>query len=177
MVLVGCAGLPQPTGFPLSKSADAFSFSGRIAVRERERNLSGGILWRHDASRDEILLTSPLGQGVAQLTRDADGAVLRTADGEEYRAGDAEDLAWRVTGWRIPVDGLAFWLRGSARSGSVAGEERDPQGRLLRLAQDDWMIEFTAYFAPPEDRLPRRMVLTRPEFEMKLIIDQWDHAQ
>lgn len=174
--LASCASLPQSVAPLPSNSADAFSFSGRIALRESERSLSGGIRWQHVAARDEILLTSPLGQGVAQIVRDADGASLRTADDNLYRAHDVEHLAWEITGWHLPVDGLAYWVRGLASPAIAASETRDAQGRLARLTQDEWQVEFAAYFDAPEERLPRRIVLTRPEFELKLVIDAWDRA-
>jgi outer membrane lipoprotein LolB len=177
--LAGCASLPVPP--PLvrpaqSAATDAFAFSGRIAVVENDHNTSGGIQWRHDGARDEILLLTPLGQGVAQITNDADGATLRTSDDKIYRAPDAGQLTFNVTGWRIPVSGLIFWLRGLPQPGSTAHEERDDKGRLKRLTQDEWKIEYPAYFDAPADRSPRRVVLSRPEFELKLVIDNWEQA-
>jgi outer membrane lipoprotein LolB len=176
-VTAGCASLqPTPRTSPAPGSAaDAFGFSGRIAVHEQDRNLSGGIRWSHDSAGDNILLLSPLGQGVMQIETGADGATLRTADEKFYRAADAEELAWNVTGWRIPVSGLVFWVRGMAQPGDIALAERDDKGRLLRLKQADWKIEYTAYFDAPDASLPRRMVLSRPEFELKLVVDNWEH--
>jgi outer membrane lipoprotein LolB len=134
------------------------------------------VHWRHDAARDDILLSTPLGQGVAQIVNDVSGATLTTSDGKTYRAADAEQLTAKITGWRIPVSGLTFWLRGLPQAGSTAHEERDDKGRLKLLAQDDWKIEYPAYFDAPDDRLPKRIVLTRPEFEFKLVIDNWEHT-
>lgn len=153
---------------------DTFGFSGRIAVQENDHNLSGGIRWSHDAAGDDILLLSPLGQGVAEIASGAEGATLRTRDDKFYRASDAEQLARDVTGWRIPVSGLVFWVRGMARPGGTAHEKRDRQGRLLRLEQEEWQIEYADYFDPPDASLPRHIVLRRPEFELKLVIDSWE---
>jgi outer membrane lipoprotein LolB len=176
-VSAGCASLEQTPRASLvpGTAADAFGFSGRIAVHEQDRNLSGGIRWSHDPAGDNILLLSPLGQGVMQIETGAEGATLRTADGKLYRAADPEELAWNVTGWRIPVSGLVFWVRGMAEPGDNAHAERDEKGRLQRLKQADWQIEYTAYFDAPDEALPRRIVLSRPEFELKLVVDNWEH--
>lgn len=176
-VSAGCASLSQsPRASPAAtgSATGAFGFSGRIAVHEQEQNLAGSIRWSHDSAGDDILLSSPLGQGVMQIVTDANGATLRTADDKFYRAADAEQLAWSVTGWRIPVSGLIFWVRGMAQPGSLASEKRDEQGRLLRLTQEDWQIEYAAYFDAPDASLPRRIVLSRPEFELRLVIDSWE---
>jgi outer membrane lipoprotein LolB len=172
----GCASLPVPPPLSAAGSSDAFAFSGRVAVHERDNNVTGGVHWRHEAARDDILLSTPLGQGVAQIVNDASGATLTTSDGKTYHAADAEQLTAKITGWRIPVSGLAFWLRGLPQAGSTAYEVRDDKGRLKLLAQDDWKIEYPAYFDAPEDRLPKRIVLTRQEFEFKLVIDNWERA-
>jgi outer membrane lipoprotein LolB len=118
---------------------------------------------------------SPFGQGVMRIERNAGGASVQTADGRIVHAADAEDLAQEVTGWRMPVDGLAHWVRGLAAPGA-ASEERDARGRLSILSQQDWRIEFAEYFDAPADRLPRRIVLTRPEFELKLHVDAWERS-
>jgi outer membrane lipoprotein LolB len=175
-LIAGCASLPVPPPLNSAGTPDAFAFSGRLAVHERDNNVTGGLHWRHDGARDDILLSTPLGQGVAQIVNDPNGATLTTSDGKTYQAADAEQLTAKVTGWRIPVSGLTFWLRGLPQSGSTAHEERDDKGRLKLLAQDDWKIEYPAYFDAPDDRLPKRIVLTRPEFEFKLVIDRWERA-
>ncbi|MEJ0045339.1 MAG: lipoprotein insertase outer membrane protein LolB [Rhodospirillales bacterium] len=118
-------------------------------LREQERNLSGGIRWQHNAAHDDILLLSPLGQGVMQIERDAGGATLRTADDKTYHATDPEQLAFDVTGWSIPVSGLSAWVRGVPRPGPAAGLVRDDAGRLTRLTQDEWTIEYRNTSQPP----------------------------
>jgi outer membrane lipoprotein LolB len=175
-LIAGCASLPAPPPLGPAATPEAFAFSGRLAVREADQNLAGSVHWRHDAESDEILLSTPLGQGVAQIVNDANGATLTTNDGKIYRAADAEQLTAKITGWHIPVSGLTFWLRGLPQTGNAAHEERDDRGRLKHLAQDDWKIEYSAYFDAPDDRLPKRIVLTRPQFEFRLVIDNWERA-
>ena len=46
-----------------------FELAGRIAVRYRNEAVSGNIAWRHARDGDELLITSPLGQGVARIVR------------------------------------------------------------------------------------------------------------
>jgi outer membrane lipoprotein LolB len=175
-ILAACASLQQSPPSLSANAADAFSISGRIALREHDRNLSGGIRWQHSKERDDILLLSPLGQGVMQIVRDESGATLRTADGKVYQAPDAEELAATVTGWHLPLSGLAFWVRGVQRPGSAAHDKRDEAGRLQNLVQDDWRVDYAAYSDAPNDRLPRLMTMTRPELELKLVIDDWERA-
>ena len=87
-VLGACASLPE-AGRPLP---GGFELSGRVAVRYGKDAASGRVFWRHSSDADELLITSPLGQGIARLNRNGDQFRLVTGDRKEYRADNAEDL-------------------------------------------------------------------------------------
>jgi outer membrane lipoprotein LolB len=58
-----------------------FSLAGRIAVRSGSEAFTGNIAWRHAQGGDEILLSTPTGQGVAQILRQGDAVLLKTSEG------------------------------------------------------------------------------------------------
>jgi len=146
-----------------------FELNGRIAVRYRDDASSGNIAWRHRRDGDELLLTTPLGQGVARIVRADGGVTLTTADSKEHRAADAEALTESVLGFRLPLVGLADWVRGRAGAGQ-ADVTRDAQGRLARLVQAGWTVDYLEY---GEDRLPTRIKLAYPGIEIRLAIGEW----
>jgi hypothetical protein len=96
--VTSCAPLRQPveTLTILPQPLERFRLEGRISVKSGEQAFSGGIRWQHDGPRDEILLTAPMGQGVAQLRREPDRVRLITAEGREYEAASGEALLERV---------------------------------------------------------------------------------
>ena len=67
-----------------------FSLAGRIAARTGSEAFTGNIAWRHAKGGDEMLISTPTGQGVAQILRQGDAVVLKTSEGREYRAADSE---------------------------------------------------------------------------------------
>ena len=146
-----------------------FELNGRIAVRYRDDASSGNIAWRHRGDGDEVLLTTPLGQGVARIVREGDGVTLTTADAKEHRASDAETLTETVLGFRLPLSGLADWVRGRVGAGA-ADLTRDARGRLARLEQSGWTVEYLEY---GENGLPSRMKLAYPGIEIRLAIGEW----
>jgi outer membrane lipoprotein LolB len=146
-----CADL-APRG---SFEAVEFELAGRIAARFRDDSFSGNLAWRHARDSDEMLLTSPLGAGVARIVREGNAVVLSTAEPREYRARSAEALTEEVLGFPLPLDGLADWVRGRP---SPALESRG------------WKIEYQEYDA---ERRPTRMRLTYPGLELRLAISQW----
>jgi len=166
LLLAACA-----TPVFLLPAADAeFELAGRIAVRYRDDAGSGNISWRHGARSDEMLLTSPLGQGIARIVRSGDEVVLTTQDGREFKAADAESLTEQVLGFRVPLLGLADWVRGRPAPAPAPIQQRnDEAGRLAVLEQAGWRIEYVEY----QGRLPARLNLTFPGVELRLAISEW----
>jgi outer membrane lipoprotein LolB len=168
LLLAGCAA----PGFLLPAHDVEFDLSGRIAVRYRDDAGSGNIAWRHAARSDELLLTSPLGQGIARITRNGEEVVLTMQDGREHKAADAEALTEQVLGFRLPIVGLADWVRGrpaQAPAPAPTRQQADAEGRLSELEQAGWRIEYQEY----KDRLPARMRLSYPGLELRLAISEW----
>jgi outer membrane lipoprotein LolB len=145
-----------------------FDLSGRLAVRYGSEAFSGNLAWRHAGSADEMLITSSLGAGVARLVRDGDSTVLTTAEPRQYRGQDPEALTQEVLGFRLPVSGLADWVRGRPAAGEAKAQYGD-DGRLRSLEQAGWTIEYLEY----RDALPSRLRLAYPGIELRLAISQW----
>ena len=83
-LLAACAQLPQaPAG------AYEFELSARFAARYRDEAASGLLAWRHRATADEVLLSSPFGQGLARISRDGEAVTLVAGDNKRYAAADA----------------------------------------------------------------------------------------
>jgi len=170
-VLAGCALEPAR---PVLPRAPAFDLVGRVAVSHDGRPFSSGVRWQHAAERDEIWLLTPLGQALAHIVDDAEGAVFTGSDRRQHRARDIEALTRRTLGWELPVARLAWWVRGDiAADGTIAEAERDPQGRLLRLQQDGWDITYVYRSQDSADSLPQRLDLTSESQSIRLVIDTW----
>jgi outer membrane lipoprotein LolB len=173
LTLGGCAALE----FERAADARGFELSGRIAVRYGVEAAGGQLRWRHDRDGDEMLISSPLGQGLARIQREGEAVTLTTADGREYRETDAERLTERVLGFRVPLTGLPDWVRGRPAAGGAEAtvQHRDAQGRLVVLEQAGWRIEYLDY--ADEGGLPTRLRLTYPSLELRLFIAEWHAAQ
>jgi outer membrane lipoprotein LolB len=163
-LLAGCASLESRVA-----GAPEFELAGRIAVRYGGESSSGNVAWRHARDADELLITSSLGQGVARIVRDGEEIILTTAEPREYRAADAEALTEQVLGFRLPLAGLADWVRARPSTEAPAMAEYSSDGRLLSLEQRGWKIEYLEYSGAK----PARMRLTYPGIELRLAISEW----
>jgi outer membrane lipoprotein LolB len=77
-------------------------------------------------------------------------------------------------GWRLPLDGLRYWVLGVAAPGSAATPQRDADQHLVRLTQQGWRIDYLGYKRVDGTDLPGKIFLQRDEVEVKLVIDAWD---
>ena len=101
-------------------SAVDFDLAGRIAARYGNEAFTGNIGWRHAGGGDELLISTPLGQGVARIVREGNAVQLTTAEGKQYRAPDAESLTERTLGFRLPRPALIQRWRSRFSSPRVA---------------------------------------------------------
>ncbi len=152
-----------------------FRLEGRVAVKAGEESFSGGLAWQRESSREELLLRSPLGQGVAELRGDAAGMELKDAQGRLYFATDADALVKKTLGLELPLRGLAWWVVGLPRPGATYRATPDADGLLGTLEQDGWQILFTRYELRQGRPLPGKLVARRDEaLEVRVVVDTWE---
>ena len=109
LVVGGCAVIPSVPSAQIGNALSAnWTLQGRIGIQTGEQSLSGNIRWQHRADTDELLLTSPLGQGVARIERNAEGVILEVPNQPARRAPDAESLTREILGYALPVSGLTW---------------------------------------------------------------------
>jgi len=114
--------------------------------------------WRHSIAVDEILLTTPLGQGVAEIVRDAAGARLTLADRRSFMAGDWSALSQQVFGFPLPLKGSARWLVGDLGEG---------------VATEGWRVTVVERESGAANALPAVIELERDDIDVRLKIDEW----
>ncbi len=177
-LLAACVGVPPGPLAPRDQIGDfalEARFALRVSVPDGPPESSGGRLeWEHRNGNDRILISSPLGIGVAEIDAGPSGGRLRTADGQLRESPDADALMEEVTGQRLPVRQLPNWLLG--RSGAAAIVTSDSAGRPVRLTEAGWQIDY----AYPDDTLgalPTLVSLRRDgEIDLRLRIEEWRAA-
>jgi outer membrane lipoprotein LolB len=152
-VLAGCA--VSPVLPPRPAEIREFAFIGRIAVRQGEARHHVNVDWRHSIAVDEILLTTPLGQGVAEIVRDAAGARLTLADRRSFTASDWSALSQQVFGFPLPLNASSRWLLGDVG------------------ATEGWRVTVVERESAAADALPAVIELERDDIAVRLKIDEW----
>jgi outer membrane lipoprotein LolB len=165
LLVAGCAQAPlAPPEGPLE-----FQVLRRIAARYKNDGFTGNVDWRHARSRDDMLISTPLGQGVARIVRVGEATQITTANGRQYRAPDAETLTEQALGFRLPLAGMADWVRGEPTPGAPSQITRSPDGRIQVLNQSDWRIEYLDY----DGGRPKLMQMNYPGVQLRFVVTEW----
>jgi len=178
--LNACAGLapsPEAKRPPQRDALSDFTLDARFALHHADKPYFGRLSWHHSDDGEQVLLASPLGQGIAEMISNPGGARLTASDGQSYAAESIEILTQQVLGYPLPIKQLADWVRGRSTGGTR--EEADAYGRPLRLREEVWCIDYE-YDSSAIQALPSRLFITREGaegFDLRLRIEEWSELK
>lgn len=152
----------------------AFDIEGRISVRQGDKRNIVHFDWHHDATQDRLLLTTPLGQGLAELSRDDHGAHLQLSDRRTFEAADMEALAQRLFGMHLPLSRLPEWIVGQVVPPTEQNQD-DTMGRPQWRQIDGWRITYMDYESASAHALPVLIDMQQfaEDIDVRLKIDRW----
>lgn len=154
-----CAVAPVPeTSLPqLSSVPASFEMSGRLALRHGDRSEIARLRWTHTPRSDRWVIASPLGNEVARIETDAEGATLKRAGAADERAPSFGALSERILGVALDPASLASWLHG-APPAAAAGE---------------WVVSIEETQRAGSIDMARRLSARRGDVTMRLVVDEY----
>jgi outer membrane lipoprotein LolB len=154
---------------------------GRISIQyqqnDQAQTASAGFEWQQAPQDLHISLSSPLGQTIATIHENAQGARLEQAKQEARTASDIEQLLADSLGWSIPIAGLKAWLQGfdiQANGKAIAIPVKD----YVALQSQGWQLQFVSWQADTGVIHPKRIDLQRHteelgEVKIRIVVDEW----
>ena len=173
-VVAGCATAPPPRidTQPVTLASD-WTVTGRLALSNGRDGGSGTLTWSQQGARGELAFVGAFGRGSWRLSTAPGQATLETADGQFHHASDVATLVLRQTGWSVPVEALAWWIRGLPQPGTEATLDRNREGELRGLLQHGWQVRFEGDLSHDGMRLPRKITADRDGNRVRLLVTQW----
>lgn len=154
-----------------------FSFEGRAAITHGSNGTQAALTWAQQDEDSRLRFSGPFGAGAMHVTLQDGELSLANSRGESLSGADAEMALAAQLGFTPPFGALRYWLLGIAAPGTAAIEERDAAGRLTRLTQLGWQVDYQEYRpqqgAQGRFTMPRRLRATREELDLRLVIDRW----
>ena len=190
VLLVSCA-LPPPV---IRKTADPvrlwqarevmlgrlanWGLRGRIAMKQGRKAWQTHVIacWREgDGYRLDFL--SLFGQQQARLEGVPGAVTLYLPKAKRVTARDPDQLLKAQLGWSIPVRGLRSWIRGLPVGSLPADRVLDQAGRITRMDQQGWSIEYRRYTVFEHVDMPKMLIFRRDELRLQLVVDRWLSAE
>ena len=151
-----------------------WTLAGRIVVNTNDDGWNGDLHWSQRKDGYGIQFSAPFGQGAFQLASSETGVEMQFSNGKTYQAVDAESLLLEQTGWNFPLHGFQYWAVGLPIPGSESKLEFDHNGRLARMRQKGWLINYREYTDTESAMMPRKVFLENEELSVRLVIDRWN---
>ena len=179
-LLAACTGAsPRPDSTAEHEShrqavlQDAYwQLAGRLAVRDARQGGTGALRWQHSPQLDVLDFRAGLGAGAWRLQVPSEGlVVLKTGGGERFTGTDVQQVLKHHLGWTLPVSKFRYWVRGISGPGPVDGGVHDRRGRLVRLVQDGWTVDFGKFSGTPA--LPGEIRAESGEYSVRLLVQSW----
>ncbi len=193
LILMGCAGLRQPTSVATPTATTAAPIPTASSWQDRSQQLSSIRAWSIHGStsiqhqnktdmasltwiqRDEgynISLFGPLSLGRVTIQGGPGRVTLTRSNKPPVSASSPEQLMQRELGWQLPISNSFYWVRGIPAPGKYQ-MRLDSQNRLAQLNQEGWNIQYLGYMKIQQMDLPRTIELSNPRLRIKIVIRNW----
>lgn len=185
LALAGCETLAPRVDGPADLQAwqerrawleelDTWQLEGRVAIAAYDDGWNANIDWVQVGEHLDVNFSGPLGVGSARIAGTSDRLEVHTTEGEHFVTQDPEtDLYWQL-GWTAPVDRMAYWVLGLPGPGREELLEVDGAGRLLRLQQGGWTVDYIDYRVLDDGRtMPRKIEMQRDGVRIRLVVSDW----
>jgi outer membrane lipoprotein LolB len=156
---------------------DHWQLSGKLAVRQPSD--SGTAIINHWVQEGEAydlaLSSSILGMGSTNLKGVPGFIELTLSNGETYRSGDPDALMKAATGWQLPLESMAWWIRGLQAPGGDFRLLFDDRGELAMIRQAGWEIRYDRWHEPQGDipALPARITALKEDKRVRVVVSSW----
>ncbi|OZG70679.1 outer membrane lipoprotein LolB [Hahella sp. CCB-MM4] len=152
-----------------------WNLQGKLAVRQGDRSDSLVInQWTQIESQFNIHVSSALlGLGATQIEGNPNYIGLLQPDEAPLYSDSPEQLLQETLGWSLPLQSLAYWIKGIPSPEHPAEMQFDSQGQPYILSQSDWQIEFDRFLPFGALLLPHKITLTKGDIRLKVVVTQW----
>jgi outer membrane lipoprotein LolB len=192
LIFGGCASInlePLPTGLTDQQpetwtrqqehltALSRWQLTGKLAVRQPSDSGTAIInRWTQSGNHYDIGLSSSfLGMGGTRLKGTPDYIDLTMPSGDSYQSGNPEALVEAATGWQLPLDNLAHWIKGMPGDNGSYRVLFDETGQLALIRQQGWEIRYDRWerFIDGYPALPAKLTAVKGEKRVRLVVSSW----
>ena len=184
--MAGCADIPiteseskpdtnlTDTRFNDLYDLNGWALKGRIGIQTDKEGVTATLHWAQIGDRYQLRFIAPLSQGTYELKGNQNQVSLKTSNNEQFIAEDPEQLLLENVGWKVPLSGLHYWIRGIPEPNiKIDKMVKDEKGRIMDMEQAGWRISILRYTEVDKFELPGKLFLQNDRFKLRLVIQGW----
>ena len=160
---------------------DEFRVGGGLGIWTDEETLSARVVWEQTPQALHLTLEGPLGVGTMQLADTQGTATLHRGNRLLASGRSADTVLQQGLGLTapVPVDELAFWVRGLP--GNANRIMRDDEGKLSSLQFTDeqgtrWQARFRRYDNWDGVAVPALITASGGPYSVRLLLKNWSYV-
>lgn len=165
--------IPLETRKSETASVSSWEIQGALAAKSQAKGWSAAMNWvQRGPGSYQIRLMGPLGGGAVLINKEG-GNVTFQDGAKKASSANADELLFKQTGIRLPVNNLYYWVRGLPAPGNIQADKHDEYNHLTQLKQNGYFIDFTQYTSVKGIDLPSIIRLEGQGVMVKVIIKKW----
>lgn len=166
--LLACSSLPANKTHPLTLGN--WGVSGKIGITTPQESMAGFIDWQQQDTQFEVYVSGPLSVGNT-LIKGNSQKISITKNGKTISGLHPQQLIYEELGWQFPVQNLPYWIKGQVAPFSQAVTQKNDDGRLTHIQQDQWQVAYTRYNAYYGQ--PSRIKISQGQWKFIIVIKNW----
>lgn len=180
LLLSSCAGKP-----PMSES-DAvlnmqqrnkdllniknWQLNGQATIKTKDKKQSVNIVWIQNQDKLYMLLSS-FGTTYLSVKSDKNNAIATTNKGEKIKAKNAQDLVYKITGFKIPLQKLKLWLFALTHQNDKYSFNE--AGDIDKISNNKYQAELSDWTQVDNIPMPMFVRLKSGDLSIVFDIDEW----
>ncbi|TDW62039.1 lipoprotein insertase outer membrane protein LolB [Oceanimonas baumannii] len=149
-----------------------WQLAAKLGIITPDERGSLSLFWRNNSDDYRLNLTNVVGKRVFDLSRLSGRIELIDSEGQRHTADNARDLVYRLTGWDLPVEQLADWIKGLPGNADTVSFDQD--GRPALVQSHGWQLRYLGYTQIDQLWLPSRLELSHAGTTLKLAVSRWE---
>ncbi|MEH6442583.1 MAG: lipoprotein insertase outer membrane protein LolB [Oceanospirillaceae bacterium] len=145
----------------------------QVAIKANNNTQKAKMYWQQRNQQYDIAFSGPFGQSGPKLSGNQNSATLHIPKEAPLTGPNTSALLQERLGWQLPIQNAKYWILGipSPTSESAVLLKNE---RLASLTQDGWNINYVNYKAVGGNFLPSKIVISRGDLKLLLVIYKWD---
>lgn len=147
---------------------------GALGISSPKEGVNASFLWQQRDPFYRIQFYGPMKSNGAIINGNAKFVRIQLPSGEHRFASTPEELVKQELGWQLPISHMHYWVRGLPVPNIKSYKTLDTFNHMVKLEQSGWTIRYLAYTSLLNLDLPRKILMTKDDLRVKIVIRRWD---